>query len=289
MNYPKGFLVSIGGAEDKGREDQDNDDERLELDFFRYGILENVRSLMKREKPHIEVITTASSIPDDYFREYEKAFRKLDFDKIGHARIRDRKDAEDRDLLKRLERCDGVMITGGDQEHLCSVLGGTPVMDILRRRYDEEEFVIAGTSAGAASMSNTMICGGDPARAYFKGEVKLSMGLGFFADAIIDTHFDKRGRFGRLAQAIAAQPGAIGIGLGEDTGIIVEEGRRFRAIGSSSVVVIDGYNVQYNNISEVRKGAPISISGLTIHIMTHADEFNIQSREFSGNKFEQYA
>jgi cyanophycinase len=287
MIYPKGFLLSIGGAEDKGL-DEDKGSEHVELDFFEHGILKNLRSLIKRERPHVEVITTASSVPDDYFREYSKAFKKLGFEEVGHLRIRDRAGAEDPELLRRLERCDGVMITGGDQTRLCSIIGGTPVFEIMRRRYMNEPFVIAGTSAGAASMSSTMICGGKPEKAYFKGQVRLSMGFGFLNNVIIDTHFDKRGRFGRLAQAIAAQPGAIGIGLGEDTGIIVEEGVRFRAIGSSSVVVIDGHEVAHNNISEVREGAPISIAGLSVHIMTHADGFDIPTRVFSGNKFEQH-
>ncbi|WP_165917394.1 cyanophycinase [Flaviaesturariibacter aridisoli] len=286
MNYPKGYLVSIGGAEDKGKNEVEK--ERHELDFFRYGILENVRSLMRRDSPHVEVITSASSIPEEYYREYKKAFKKLGFEQVGHLNIRQRSDADDNDWLERLRACDGVMITGGDQGRLCSVLGGTPVWDLLRRRYQEESFVIAGTSAGAACMSSTMIAGGDPARAYFKGEVRLSMGLGFINDVIIDTHFDKRGRFGRLAQAIASQPGAVGIGLGEDTGIIVEHGVRFRAIGSSSVVVIDGHNVAHNNIASVRSGAPISIANLTVHIMTHADEYDIRKRMFSGNKFEEH-
>jgi cyanophycinase len=287
MNYPKGFLVSIGGAEDKGGRPED--DERNDIDFFKYGILENVRVLMRCEEPHVEVITTATSIPDDYYREYEKAFRKLGVCDIGHLRIQERYDTSDPDILARLERCDGVMITGGDQARLCSVIGGTPVYDCLRSRYMNERFVIAATSAGAASMGSTMICGGNPAKAYFKGEVDLSMGLGLINDVIIDTHFDKRGRFGRLAQAIASQPGAVGIGLGEDTGIVVEGGTRFRAIGSSSVVVIDGHQVVYNNISEVRKGAPISIAGLRVHIMSHADEYDIQRRKFSGNKFLKHA
>jgi cyanophycinase len=285
MIYPKGFLVSIGGAEDKGLKHNKSDD-RSELHFFRDGILENIRALTDRENPHVEVITTASSVPDVYFKEYENSFRKLGFDKIGHLRIRQRSDADDSDWMERLECCDGVMLTGGDQTRLCAVLAGTPASAILRRRYLEDKFVIAGSSAGAACMSNTMISGGDPARSYFKGEVQLSKGLGFINDVIFDTHFDTRGRFGRLAQAIAARPGTIGIGLGEDTGIIIEKGRLCRAIGSSSVVVIDGHHVEHNNIDSVRVGAPISVAGLTVHIMTHADEFDIQTRIFSGNKFE---
>jgi cyanophycinase len=284
MNYPKGYLVSIGGAEDKGGDDDEQ--ERRELEFFKYGILENVVNLMRGNSPTVEVITTASRVPEDYYKQYKQAFEKLGCGEVGHININERELANDRGFLNRLEKCDGVMFTGGDQLRLCSILGGTRVFDILKHRYEEDEFVIAGTSAGAAAMSNTMICGGNPARAYFKGEVQLSLGFGFFNDVIIDTHFDKRGRFGRLAQAIAAQPGAIGIGLGEDTGIIVEEGMRFKAIGSSSVIVIEGHKVDYNNIAEIRTGMPISVGNLTVHIMAHADVYDIEKRCFTGVKFE---
>lgn len=279
MTYPKGYLVSIGGAEDK--EDRAKEREKNNLTSFRYRILENVVGLMKGECPNVEVITTASSIPDDYFKKYQRAFDKLGCSRVGHINIQEREDAFGDDILNRLEQCDGVMFTGGDQLKLCSTLGGTPVFEIIRRRYNEEAFVIAGTSAGAAAMSNTMICGGDPTKAYFKGEVKLSLGFGFLNDVIIDTHFDKRGRFGRLAQAIASQPGAVGIGLGEDTGVIIEKGIYFKAIGSSSVIVIDGHNVSYNNIASIKGGMPISVANLSVHIMAHSDVYNIHNHRFT--------
>src|SRR6266513_2132059 len=111
---------------------------------------------------------------------------------------------------------------------LSATFGETDFLDILLRRYEHENFVIAGTSAGAMAMSNTMIYEGNAARAHLKGEVKITTGLGLVQNVIIDTHFDKRGRFNRLAQAVAAQPGAIGIGLGEDTGVIVSKGHELK-------------------------------------------------------------
>jgi cyanophycinase len=104
-------------------------------------------------------------------------------------------------------------------------------------------------------------------------------------DVIIDTHFDARGRFGRLVQAIAAQPGAVGIGLDEDTGVIIEKGYKLKAIGSSSVVLIDGSGIKHNNIADIKNGMPLSIAGMYVHIMTNSDIYDLHTREFLGVKF----
>ena len=159
-------------------------------------------------------------------------------------------------------------------------------MDILKERYLEEDFPIGGTSAGAMAMSNTMIYEGTASLAHLKGEVKVTTGLGFLQNVIIDTHFDKRGRFNRLAQAVAAQPGAIGIGLGEDTGVIVTEGRSLRAIGSGSVIVIDGKKIEYNNIADIPFGAPISVENIIVHIMSSGDVYNVETRKYEGRSIE---
>ena len=129
-------------------------------------------------------------------------------------------------------------------------------------------------------MSNTMICGGNENRAFMKGEVEMNIGFGLLQSVIIDTHFDARGRFGRLVQAIATQPGAIGVGLDEDTAIIVEKGHRIKAIGASSVVVVDGSHVVCNNIASIKNGMPLSISNISVHVMSHSDMFDITTREF---------
>jgi cyanophycinase len=281
MQHPKGYLIAVGGAEDKGTEREK--ERQNSLDFFTQGILTEIVGLSgKKGDPKIEVVTAASSIPDEVGQIYKKAFRKLGCIEIGHLRITKREEADSKKILERLEKCNCLLFSGGDQVRLCSLLGGTEFMDILRERYETEHFVIAGTSAGAAAMSNTMICGGDETKAYLKGKVELSIGFGFLREVIIDTHFDARGRFGRLVQAIAAQPGAVGIGLDEDTGVIIEKGTKMRAIGSSSVVVVDGTSIIHNNIADIRSGMPISVANLVVHIMTHSDIFDINSREFTG-------
>lgn len=281
MQYPKGYLIAVGGAEDKGTEEEK--ERQNSLDFFKQGILNEIVELSgKKHDPKIEVVTAASSIPDEVAQVYKKAFRKLGCIEIGHLKIPNRDAADSKKILERLEKCNCILFSGGDQLRLCSVLGGTEFMDVLRERYETENFIIAGTSAGAAAMSNTMICGGDETKAYLKGKVELSIGFGFLQEAIIDTHFDARGRFGRLVQAIAAQPGAVGIGLDEDTGVIIEKGTKMRAIGSSSVVIVDGTSISHNNIADIRGGMPISVANLKVHIMTHSDVFDINSREFTG-------
>lgn len=288
MNHPKGYLIAIGGAEDKGT--QEERERQNSLDFFTEGILRQILELAgKKQDPRIEVVTTASSIPDEVAQNYKRAFRQLGSLEIGHLKIMNRKEAESRKVLDRLEKCNCILFSGGDQLRLCSILGGTLFTDMLMERYLQEAFVIAGTSAGAAAMSNTMISGGSEDRAYLKGEIQLSIGLGFLQSVVIDTHFDARGRFGRLVQAIATQPGAVGIGLDEDTGIIIEKGTRIRAIGSTSVIIIDGSSITHNNIVDIRPGMPISVANLKVNVMTNSDTYDLSTREFTAVPFHRHS
>ncbi len=286
QSYPKGILVSVGGAEDKGTDLEKGIVERNRLNFFELGILKNIISLTGVTDPTVEVITTASSIPDEVAENYIDAFSKLGCKKIGHLRIRDREDAAKPEYIERLKACDCIMFSGGNQLRLSSIFGGTAFLDILKQRLQDEHFVIGGTSAGAMAMSNTMIYEGSADKAHLKGEVKITTGLGFLQNVIIDSHFDKRGRFNRLAQAVAANPGAIGIGLGEDTGVVVTEGHNLKAIGSGSVVIIDGKNIDYNNIADIRTGEPISVENIIVHIMSSGDVYNLQNRTFVGKEIE---
>lgn len=286
QSYPNGILVSVGGAEDKGTDLEKGIVERNRLNFFELGILKNIISLTGVTDPTVEVITTASSIPDEVAENYIDAFSKLGCKKIGHLRIRDREDAAKAEYIERLRACDCIMFSGGNQLRLSSIFGGTEFLDILKQRLHDEHFVIGGTSAGAMAMSNTMIYEGSADKAHLKGEVKITTGLGFLQNVIIDSHFDKRGRFNRLAQAVAANPGAIGIGLGEDTGVVVTEGHNLKAIGSGSVVIIDGKNIDYNNIADIRTGEPISVENIIVHIMSSGDVYNLQNRTFVGKEIE---
>ncbi len=285
MIYPQGHLIAVGGAEDKGTDLEKGILQRNRMNFFELGILKNIVSLiMGGEHPKVEVITTASSIPDEVAQNYKDAFEKLGCMDVGHLRIRNREDASLPEYLERLKACNCIMFSGGNQLRLSSIFGGTEFLDILKQRYQDDNFLIAGTSAGAMAMSNTMIYEGNAATANLKGEVKITTGLGLMHNVIIDTHFDKRGRFNRLAQAVAAQPGAIGIGLGEDTGIIVSEGRELKAIGSGSVVIIDGRKIDYNNIADIELGAPISVENIIVHIMSKGDLYNLETRKFAGGE-----
>ena len=281
MANPKGHLVAVGGAEDKGTDLERGIIERNRLNFFELGILKNIVNLIPpKGDPIVEVITTASQIPDEVYVNYQDAFGKLGIANVGHMRIRNREDVVKQEYLDRLKKCDCIMFSGGNQLRLSSIFGGTQFLDILKQRYFEEEFVMAGTSAGAMAMSNPMIYEGSAPKAHLKGEVKITSGLGFVQHVIIDTHFDKRGRFNRLAQAVAAQPGAIGVGLGEDTGIIVSEGEIIKAIGHGCVIIIDGRHIEHNNIADVGFNRPISVQGLIVHMMSVGDAYNLENRHF---------
>ena len=282
---PKGFLVSVGGAEDKGTDLEKGIIDRNRLNFFEIGILHNIVALVpNNEEPRVEVITTASMIPDEVAENYKQAFQKLNCENVGHLRIRNREDTLNPEFLERIKSCNCVMFSGGNQLRLSSIFGGTEMLEIIRQRYIDEPFIIAGTSAGAMAMSNTMIYEGSADKAHLKGEVKITTGLGFMQNVVIDTHFDKRGRFNRLAQAVAAQPGALGIGLGEDTGVIVSGGVELKVIGSGSVVIIDGKFIDYNNIADVAFGEPISIENIVVHMMSKGDHFATDTRKFTGRE-----
>lgn len=284
MDFPEGFLVSVGGAEDKGTDLEKGIIERNRLNFFELGILSNIINLIKdHDDPLVEVITTASSIPDEVGEKYIEAFQKLGCNSIGHMRIRNREDALKPEYVERIRNCSCVMFSGGNQLRLTSIFGGTEMLDVIKQRYKNEHFVIAGTSAGAMAMSYTMIYEGSADVAHLKGEVKITTGLGFIQNVIIDSHFDKRGRFNRLAQAVAAFPGAIGIGLGEDTGVIISKGSELKAIGSGSVTIIDGKFIDYNNIADIEIGQPISVENITVHLMSKGDVYDLKTRKFEGS------
>lgn len=280
---PTGKLISIGGAEDKGTEAEPDFIQKNNLNFFELGILKRIVEEIGGSDSHIEVITTASSIPEEVGENYKKAFGKIGCNNIGIIHIKYREDADKPDYLERIKNCAGVMFSGGNQLRLTTILGGTELMSIIHRRYETENFVVAGTSAGAMAMSNTMIYHGNSTTAHLKGEVKITTGLAFLQNVIIDSHFEKRGRFGRLAQAVGCNPSCIGIGLGEDTGLIITEGNHFEAIGSGCVILVDGHKIRHSNIADIPEGSPISLENLVVHVMVDGDSYDLKERIFHGN------
>jgi cyanophycinase len=229
----------------------------------------------------IEIITTASTIPYEVGENYLDAFGKIGCLNVYTMHIRTRQDLQDRSYIDRLRNCDAVMMSGGNQMRLSTIFGGTEFLSEMTRRYRTNPgFLIAGTSAGAMAMSSNMIYEGNATRAHLKGEVKMTSGLGLIDKVIIDSHFEKRGRFGRLAQAVAANPGKLGIGLGEDTGIIITEGNKSEAIGSGLVVIIDGQDISHLNLADIPEGNPISIENLRVHFCAHGNGYLLDERCF---------
>jgi cyanophycinase len=281
MQFAKGKLIAIGGAEDKGTDLEKGEIQRNNLNFFGLGILRRIVDEAGGPLSRIEVITTASTIPYEVGDNYLNAFGKIGCTDIGLMHIRNRADTANPEFLERISTCDVVMFSGGNQLRLSSTFGGTVFFEkILERYHNEEAFVIAGTSAGAMAMSNTMIYEGNATRAHLKGEVKITTGLGFMDDVIFDSHFEKRGRFGRLAQAVATNPACIGIGLGEDTGMLITNGNKMEAIGSGLVIIIDGHDILHSNIADIPDGNPISIQNLKVHFCEHGNGYLLKERIF---------
>lgn len=275
----KGKLIIIGGAVDKGSFTEKNLDKNASnLNFFETGILKRILNESKHQSDsRIEIVTTASKVPREIGPEYVKALKSLGAENTDVLHIEKREQASDPEVLARLRVADTVIFTGGDQLRLTSILGGTTFHDILINKYHNEDFIYAGTSAGAAAASNNMIYQGSSGEALLKGEVKITSGLGLIDGVIIDTHFVQRGRIGRLFQAVVGNPKVLGIGLGEDTGLLIKNNKEMEAIGSGLVILVDGREVKDTNLTQVELGEPISINHLVTHVMSKHDTFDLET------------
>ena len=282
---PLGKLIAVGGNEDKGTYPNPRTRRKYYLNFFELGILKRVVLESGKPDPRIEVITTASMIPEEVGPVYTASFAMLNCLKVGIMDIRTPEDAHQPEYLERLLAADVIMFSGGNQSRLREMFGETDFLQRMTQRYyTEPNFVIAGTSAGAVAMSHLMIRGGSVPDALLKGAVKMGSGLGFLAAAIIDSHFVKRGRFGRLIEAVALHPKLIGIGLGEDTGVLITEGNWVETIGSNLVIILDGHNIQHNNAASAKKGTVLSIENITMHVLAKGNVFDMRERKFYVSK-----
>ncbi|HEY0091323.1 MAG TPA: cyanophycinase [Flavobacterium sp.] len=271
----KGKLVIIGGAEDKGlpqdkAEFNDNN-----------GILQRLVDESKnKRRSRIEIIPTASTIPEEVANDYIKAFRKLNADNVGVINIETRDHARDPKFLKRLEAADVVFFTGGDQLRLTSMLGGSPFLDLIKTKLQNDQFMYAGTSAGAAAASDSMIIEGSSTNAILKGEVKVASGFGFIENMVFDTHFINRGRIGRLFQIVVSNPKLLGVGLEENTGLLFKN-NKMEAIGPGMTILLNGRHIKNSNLLEIKEGVPISIDNLTLHVMSKTDVYDYQEHQLS--------
>ena len=276
MQLIKGTLIPIGGNEDKGIKD----DENYSLEFIDEGILSHVVREAGGIDANIVVIPTASSIPAEVGENYIKAFSKLGCKNVHILHIRRKEDSEKQASIDLIKSANCVMFSGGNQSKITDVFGVSTIHAILMNRYrNETGFVIAGTSAGAMAMSTEMIAGGSATEAFVKGAVSMYKGLGLIPELIIDTHFIRRGRFGRQSEAIAKFPDLLGIGLAEDTGMIVKNGNNCIIIGSGMVIIFDGSKLTHNNEKILNDGTPMTMANLTVHVLSNGDSYDIKNRK----------
>lgn len=271
----KGILIPIGGNEDKGIVARPS----YKLDYISEGILSHVVREAGGTDAKILVIPAASSIPKEVAENYEKAFETLGCKNVKVIHIKKREHADKPEFLKALKDADCVMFSGGDQRKITSKIYDTEFHRILIDKYHHEKFVIAGTSAGAMAMAKEMISGGSSTEAFIKGAVQMSQGLELLPEVIIDTHFIQRGRFGRQSEAVAKFPNLLGIGLAEDTGLIIKNGKEFEVIGSGMIIVFDPQNVTHNNEKVLKQGTPMTMTNLIVHVLANGDRFNIETRQ----------
>ncbi len=271
----KGTLIPIGGNEDKGIEDN----EKHTLEFISEGILFHVVREAGGVDANIVVIPTASSIPVEVGENYLDAFTTLGCKNVTVLDIRSKEDSEKQASIDLIKTANCIMFSGGDQSKITNKIGGTQIHEIIKDRYKNEiGFVVAGTSAGAMMMSNEMIAGGSATESFIKGAVDMYKGLGLVPGLIIDTHFIKRGRFGRISEAVAQFPELIGIGLAEDTGMIIKN-QKCQVIGSGMVIIFDGRELEHNKHKILEQGTPMSLTNLRTHILSNGDRFYIDEKK----------
>ena len=262
---PRGILVAVGGAEDKTSDMK---------------VLRTVAELVEGGAEAVEVIPTASGIPEEMGDQYVEAFRGIGIRHVKVMDIRTRADASSEAFVRRIEDADVIYFTGGDQLRLTSTLGGSAVLQAVKDKYAAGA-VIAGTSAGAAALPATMIVQGEAAAGSMqKGNVQMTPGLGLIHNAVIDTHFIDRGRFSRLLEVITSNPGHIGLGVGEDTAVVLRDGCRVEVVGTGLVVVVDGHQLRSSNISNVHLGGPIVVENMIVHTLAEGYGYDLSEQRY---------
>jgi len=258
-----GHLLVIGGAEDKYNERR---------------ILKKFLELAGGDKAEILIIPVASDFPEFAADVYTQAFRNLGVANPRVLRATSRQDVAHADVERLTDGVTGVFMTGGDQMRLVSLLGGTKLAEKLRKMVRDTDIVMAGTSAGAAAMSTSMIVRGDASSHPHKNAVKLSPGLGFLKNIIIDQHFSERGRISRLITAVSYNPYNLGIGIDENTAIILDGKGVLEVFGKGSTTIVDGSQISFNEIAEVADNEAFSICGVQFHVLRDGLVYNYIDR-----------
>ncbi len=261
LSEARGKLVVIGGAEDKRKD---------------CTILKEFLRMAHGARARIVVMTVATNSPEEVGEEYCALFKKLGVDDVEYVDVSSRADAADEKSIEKIRRATGLFFTGGDQLHVTSLLGGTEMQKVVHERY-EKGTVIGGTSAGAAMMSNSMILGGASDENPRMEAVEIGPGMDLIVGAVIDTHFSQRGRHGRLLTAVAHYPQDLGIGIDEDTALLVNCDE-FEIVGSGAVTIIDAGAMTYTSVPYAEKGESLSLHGVALHVLGAGQRFDLANR-----------
>jgi cyanophycinase len=260
----KGTLLIIGGHEDK------TGDKIILREFVR----------LARSGTLVVATLASKNAGAELWENYRRVFTEFGVKQSMHLDVESREDARDTTRMDMIEQADAIFFTGGDQLQLTSQLGGTPLCEHIQAFYYERGGLIAGTSAGASVMCETMLVSGKGDESHKVGDtLRMAPGLGFVKDMIIDQHFAERGRIGRLLAAVAQNPRILGVGIDEDTAILVEGEECFQVLGSGAVYVVDGRNVTETNISQTNSDRTLSIFDVQLHLLSQGDTFDLRARQ----------
>lgn len=255
-----GALIAIGGHEDKQGKNC---------------ILEEVARRVGAAP--LVIATVASEAADQMWDSYHKVFKRFGVKRLSHLKVDARPEANDA-AIEIVKGAGGVFFTGGDQLRITSRLGGTALCDTIHDVY-RNGGVIAGTSAGASVLTETMMVSGADRSHRIGDNLMLAPGLGFLSAVVIDQHFAERGRVGRLVAVVAQNPRALGVGIDEDTAVVIEGGREFRVMGAGAVYVVDGRGTTHSNVSEQRKDQTLSVFDVRLHLLSDGDCFDLEQRQ----------
>ena len=258
----RGYIIPIGGAEEKENEPE---------------ILQRFVGLCGGGDADIVVIPTASRLPDSGAR-YVQLFRELGAGDAAAIDFDTRRDCDEQARLARLDEATGIFFTGGNQLRLTTIIGGTPVAKRIRAR-NADGVHVAGTSAGAAFLSEHMIAFGQEGASPQAGKVTLAPGLGLTSRFVIDQHFRQRDRLGRLLTALAYNPYAVGIGLDENTAAFIGPDNRLQVEGTGAITIVDANGIEFSSMDIADEGDPICLIGLTMHILVAGASYDLHTRE----------
>jgi cyanophycinase len=274
---PAGVLLIIGGKENK--EGDKAPDRKTPRGFVSKDILQIFCEHTGKKRAGICVITTGSAEGKASFEDYKKVFTELGHDALTHIHHTTRQEVlDDQHVIDTIKQADGFFFAGGDQLLLTSLYGGTELLTDLKERYISDRIIIGGTSAGAMAMSTPMIYAGNEEVQQISGEIKVTTGLEFLRDVCIDTHFVHRSRFVRLAQVIATNPGCTGIGIEEDTAVLLSNGTEAEVAGSGTVIIIEGFSIVDANMKNFSEKKPFSVRNLKVDILAAGDKFVIEQK-----------